>query len=49
MDDEREAARPDDENEDVQEQEAIEHTEKTGEVAPSALWPEGDPDTRTPV
>lgn len=39
----------DDETEDLQEQEALEHTESTGEIDPSGAWPEGDPDTETPV
>lgn len=38
-----------DDEKDVQVQEAIEHTEKTGEVNPSGLWPEGDQGNRTPV
>jgi hypothetical protein len=31
------------------EKEAVEETEKTGEINPSGLFPEGDPDTRTPA
>ena len=41
--------RTDDEAADQPEQEAIEHTEETGEIDPSSLWPEGDEDTRTPA
>jgi hypothetical protein len=35
--------------EDLPEEEAVEHTEETGEIDPSGVWPEGDEDTRTPV
>lgn len=31
------------------EQDAIEETEETGEINPSGLLPEGDPETETPV
>ena len=31
------------------EKEAVEETEETGEVNPPGLFPEGDPDTRTPA
>ena len=31
------------------EQEAVEHTEKTGEVLPSSNWPTGDPDVKIPT
>jgi hypothetical protein len=39
----------DDDDPDIPEQKAVEHTEKTGEIAPSGAWPEGDEETRTPA
>lgn len=36
-------------DEDTTEEEAVEHTEKTGEIDPSGAWPEGDQETRTPL
>ncbi|GAA2072875.1 hypothetical protein GCM10009840_02220 [Pseudolysinimonas kribbensis] len=38
-----------DEPDDMQEREAVEETEQTGEVNPSGLWPEGDEETRSPL